>query len=407
MICKWCGEAVDPGSRICGRCGRELPPMTDCGGFYQVMPSARPAQVQPPVQQQTRIPPGVQNRGINGDQHRERNPGSTGVRSTPPAKKNTVPILVLVFMALSVIALLFSILSFALTSARLKKIEDRLSESPSVAEAEAAERTEPTNPLAETESDKDVETATETVREEPKSTETPAEPDPSALADIFKEKNVVLRWDSKDNQAILTEEQTVKFSVAVVDEQGSDRALQGDEVVLEGISGKWKCVDSTAASGLSEDMKNDLKARFATKPVQLLCLELSTGGEDDVFAYMYFCAAPSNGQNLFMAIFSVKDGQTVLPVDVNNNYEYTWETLKMDENGTETATGSKIGNRVGSFTGYPTTDKPNCRAIAINSSDQFVTVHCTRRPRSAKGSLTVQIEKLPLEMLLQLNENGQ
>lgn len=40
MICRWCGKEVFPGQRNCGSCGREVPPLSDCGGFYQVVPDA-------------------------------------------------------------------------------------------------------------------------------------------------------------------------------------------------------------------------------------------------------------------------------------------------------------------------------------------------------------------------------
>lgn len=34
MFCKWCGEKIDPAERECAACGREIPPLSDCGGFY-------------------------------------------------------------------------------------------------------------------------------------------------------------------------------------------------------------------------------------------------------------------------------------------------------------------------------------------------------------------------------------
>lgn len=40
MICKWCGAKVDPAKKTCGRCGRENNPLSDCGGFYDVVPNA-------------------------------------------------------------------------------------------------------------------------------------------------------------------------------------------------------------------------------------------------------------------------------------------------------------------------------------------------------------------------------
>lgn len=40
MICKWCGATADVTKGICTSCGRELPPLSDCGGFYDIVPEA-------------------------------------------------------------------------------------------------------------------------------------------------------------------------------------------------------------------------------------------------------------------------------------------------------------------------------------------------------------------------------
>lgn len=41
MFCKWCGKAVNPSERSCPSCGRELPSLSECGGFYNLVPAAR------------------------------------------------------------------------------------------------------------------------------------------------------------------------------------------------------------------------------------------------------------------------------------------------------------------------------------------------------------------------------
>lgn len=46
MICKWCGAAVDAAMKKCPTCGREIPPLSDCGGFYRVVPTAAQAAKQ-------------------------------------------------------------------------------------------------------------------------------------------------------------------------------------------------------------------------------------------------------------------------------------------------------------------------------------------------------------------------
>ena len=47
MICKWCGATVSAGGKKCTRCGREIPALSDCGGFYDLVPN--PGGVAVPV----------------------------------------------------------------------------------------------------------------------------------------------------------------------------------------------------------------------------------------------------------------------------------------------------------------------------------------------------------------------
>lgn len=42
MICKWCGETLKTGDKTCRRCRREVPALSDCGGFYDLVPGAMP-----------------------------------------------------------------------------------------------------------------------------------------------------------------------------------------------------------------------------------------------------------------------------------------------------------------------------------------------------------------------------
>ena len=44
MICKWCGATIDVTEGKCPDCGKAIPVLSDCGGFYDVVPKAiRPA----------------------------------------------------------------------------------------------------------------------------------------------------------------------------------------------------------------------------------------------------------------------------------------------------------------------------------------------------------------------------
>ncbi len=44
MFCKWCGQNVDLKNGVCPSCGKQQPPMTDCGGFYNLVPGAKAAE---------------------------------------------------------------------------------------------------------------------------------------------------------------------------------------------------------------------------------------------------------------------------------------------------------------------------------------------------------------------------
>lgn len=42
MFCKWCGNTLFPTETKCKRCGKEIPALSDCGGFYDLVPTAKP-----------------------------------------------------------------------------------------------------------------------------------------------------------------------------------------------------------------------------------------------------------------------------------------------------------------------------------------------------------------------------
>lgn len=48
MFCKWCGGNIASSDTKCKRCGKEVPALSNCGGFYDLVPSAKkPSNVQP------------------------------------------------------------------------------------------------------------------------------------------------------------------------------------------------------------------------------------------------------------------------------------------------------------------------------------------------------------------------
>ena len=48
MFCKWCGGNLTSYDTKCKRCGREVPALSDCGGFYDLVSNVKkPVEVQP------------------------------------------------------------------------------------------------------------------------------------------------------------------------------------------------------------------------------------------------------------------------------------------------------------------------------------------------------------------------
>ena len=41
MFCKWCGGNIASSDTKCRRCGKEVPALSDCGGFYDLVPNAK------------------------------------------------------------------------------------------------------------------------------------------------------------------------------------------------------------------------------------------------------------------------------------------------------------------------------------------------------------------------------
>lgn len=96
MICKWCGASVRAADRVCSRCGREMLPLSDCGGFYDLVPLERetpppeeaPRSMEPMIEDQEPQPvmprPQVEGRPDNPDYprpvHHRKKPTYFGIR---------------------------------------------------------------------------------------------------------------------------------------------------------------------------------------------------------------------------------------------------------------------------------------------------------------------------------------
>ena len=56
MLCKWCGAELPDYAPKCKRCGKDVPAISDCGGFYDLMPGAKkPAAKKEPLQDAPRL----------------------------------------------------------------------------------------------------------------------------------------------------------------------------------------------------------------------------------------------------------------------------------------------------------------------------------------------------------------
>ncbi len=87
MFCKWCGQTLASGELKCRRCGKEIPPMSDCGGFFDLIALSKPNSVEtntrpvsfPPISAQRQQP-------------------------IPPKKRRKLPIIALVVISVLLIA---------------------------------------------------------------------------------------------------------------------------------------------------------------------------------------------------------------------------------------------------------------------------------------------------------------
>ena len=50
MFCKWCGGKLTPSDTSCKRCGKEVPALSDCGGFYDLVSNEKKNAEKTPFQ---------------------------------------------------------------------------------------------------------------------------------------------------------------------------------------------------------------------------------------------------------------------------------------------------------------------------------------------------------------------
>ena len=106
MFCKWCGANLVASDTKCKRCGKEVPALSDCGGFYDLVPNANKPNE---VCHEPEVPPvGPPNPSQTPEQQKE----STPARCKKGGKKLLIGSIVLTAVGfLLVILLLVSTLS--------------------------------------------------------------------------------------------------------------------------------------------------------------------------------------------------------------------------------------------------------------------------------------------------------
>lgn len=124
MICKWCGEPLKAGARTCRRCRQEIPALSDCGGFYDLVQESAP--VAPPI---PKVPPVEE----------------APIRPVLPERKKSSPLLGVICCAAIAAALVLLVMNVSL-SGKLTEAGEEIDRLRSQLEAE--EETTVTDPAA-------------------------------------------------------------------------------------------------------------------------------------------------------------------------------------------------------------------------------------------------------------------
>lgn len=99
MFCKWCGATIPTGAPKCTRCGKEIPALSDCGGFYDLVPGAAVKGTAAPSAQPAAP-----------KQHAPR-PAPSKPAPSAPGKKNNIGLISLVVACVGVLLMLVLVLN--------------------------------------------------------------------------------------------------------------------------------------------------------------------------------------------------------------------------------------------------------------------------------------------------------
>lgn len=156
MFCKWCGATLPNTAGKCPRCGKEAPVLSDCGGFYDLVPAAK----QPPATlpgQPSELPKADPPNAVapKTDPPPKAAAPQTNLppqtRNQPARKKNILPLLIACVCFLLIIAFLLSmnskleriLRSYAQQDERIDEISKDLSQVKDSIPETAPEQTTP------------------------------------------------------------------------------------------------------------------------------------------------------------------------------------------------------------------------------------------------------------------------
>ena len=380
MICKWCGEAVEPGQGTCSHCGKELPPLSECGGFYNVMPEARLAQVRAPrgAGRVESAGAGTAAAGLGAAASGtvSRSESGPGVQRGPASRKtgkknNRLAGLLLAALAMSLLALVLTIVFYAVTASRLRSMEQKLAD------------------LAQTEPPRSSE-APPSQTEEPEPSQTESEkPDPSQTEESVPQSessniNPVIPSSSEDEiptqpphepltldqvRALLAEEEvTVSYDI----NSGTTAvSVKGQEDLTEALT-EWFTV-------MPAEDRQPTALFSGTDRVTALEIRL----EDSVLATLFLSARGEKpaGTSLLLAELDVE--RSDLLGQAATNAEYRW-SLGEEE----------LAKKPG------ITDSRRNALLDAAHRDEPLRLTCTRRPGQGEACLIVEITGLYVESLL-------
>lgn len=164
MFCKWCGTDIPDGQTICLRCGKEQPPLAECGGFYNLVPKAKkPESV--------------------GEPQKEK---SEGIRENPPhnqMKNKERKSLERIAVALALAAFAVAIFSMFSTGKKIRQLENRI-------------QSIPNTPTEVYESQNQASESVSTAETDHTDSEEPQE----ELGELLPKKNIVAELDFSDEE---------------------------------------------------------------------------------------------------------------------------------------------------------------------------------------------------------------